>query len=240
MPVDKSTRSRIVLGALAASVCVLACSTRDRAADSTSSSAAARGDSIGDLSGAPRPADLVAGTGTTTPTTTGPSGAKSSAGAGKTPPAATKTGATTSSTSAPVAPTTSKPAADTGAQRRNDGSMLNPPIHRTNPDAGTGEPAFDLMTQINALAKTTGCANASDCQTLPVGRKACGGPRTYVVFCAKSTNVALLKAKIAELDRVELAASKNTVSDCMMVMAPRVTLSGGACRASSAGTVEVH
>jgi hypothetical protein len=118
--------------------------------------------------------------------------------------------------------------------------MMNPPIHRTNPDAGTGEPAFDLMTQINALAKTSGCTNAGDCQTLPVGRKACGGPRSYVVFCSKTTNVALLKAKIAELDRVDLAAAKNTVSDCMMVMPPRVTVSGGACRATGGATVEVH
>lgn len=232
MMVDGYFQSRIVLAALAASVCVAACSTRDRQGDSTNASAAARGDSIGDLSGAPRSTDSVVGT---APTTTTSGVAKPTAGAGKTAPATTKTEKTAPATSA-----AGKPAADTSAQRRNDGSMMNPPIHRTNPGAGSGEPAFDLMTQINELAKTTGCASASDCQTLPVGRKACGGPRTYVVFCSKSTNVAALKAKIAELDRVELAASKNTVSDCMMVTQPRVTLSGGACRASSTGTVEVH
>ena len=232
MMVHRYTRSRLALGALVASVFVLACSTRDRKTDSTSSSAAARGDSIGDLSGAPRSSDSVAGT---APTTTTSGVAKPTAGAGKTVPGTTK--------NAKVTPATSgggKPAVDTSAQRRNDGSMMNPPIHRTNPGAGSGEPAFDLMTQINELAKTTGCASASDCQTLPVGRKACGGPRTYVVFCSKSTNVAQLKAKIAELDRLDLAAAKNTVSDCMMVTQPRVTLSGGACRATSAGTVEVH
>jgi len=239
MMVAGQTRSRIVLAALAASMCVVACGTRDRTSDSTSSSAAARGDSIGDLSGAPRSSDSVAA-GSTAPTTTGSSGAKSTGGAGKTTPAATKSGKTTPATSAPVTRTTGTATVDTSAQRRNDGSMMNPPIHRTNPGAGSGEPAFDLMTQINELAKTTGCASASDCQTLPVGRKACGGPRTYVVFCSKSTNVAQLKAKIAELDRLDLAAAKNTVSDCMMVMQPRVTLSGGACRAASSGTVEVH
>ena len=233
MMVHGYARSRIALGALTGSLCVLACSTRDRKADSTSASAAARGDSIGDLSGAPRSSDSVAGG--TAPTTSTSGGAKPTAGAGKTVPGTTK--------NAKVTPATSgggKPAADTSAQRRNDGSMMNPPIHRTNPGAGSGEPAFDLMTQINELARTTGCASATDCQTLPVGRKACGGPRTYVVFCSKSTNVTQLKAKIAELDRLDLAAAKNTVSDCMMVMPPRVTLSGGACRASSAGTVEVH
>jgi hypothetical protein len=111
--------------------------------------------------------------------------------------------------------------------------MTNPPIHRTIPGERGGEPSFDLMSEINALAKPGGCSNAGDCQSLPVGRKACGGPRTYVVFCAKSTNVAALRAKIAELDRLDVEAAKNTASDCMMVMPPHVTLSGGVCRASN-------
>ena len=241
MMIDRYIARRTALYALtAASVCVLGCSTRDTKSDSTSSDAAARGDSVGDLSGAPRSADSVGGAAASGASTTASSGTKSTGGAGKTAPATTKAGKTTPATSAPVTRTTGTPANDTGAQRRNDGSMMNPPIHRTNPGAGTGEPGFDLMAQVNALAKTSGCANAADCQTLPVGRKACGGPKTYVVFCSKSTNVALLRAKIAELDRVDLAAAKNTVSDCMMVMPPRVTLSGGVCRASNDATIQVH
>ena len=237
MMVDRYVGSRLVLGALMASLCVTTCTTRDQKSDSTSSSAAARGDSIGDLTGAPRSSDSVVGAASTAPATSGSSGAKSTAATGKTTPATTKTG---NPAKPAVTLSTGTPTADTSAQRRNDGSMMNPPIHRTNPDAGTGEPAFELMTQIEALAKTTGCTNAGDCRSLPVGRKACGGPRSYVVFCSKSTNVALLKAKIAELDRIDLAAAKNSVSDCMLVTPPRVTVSGGACRASSAGTVEVH
>lgn len=232
---ESCIRSRIALGALAATMCVAACSTRDRKNDSTSSDAAVRGDSVGDLSGAPRSPDPVGGTGAAGASANTSSGAKSTASAGKTTPAAA--GKTTQT---PVTRTPGTPANDTGAQRRNDGSMMDPPIHRTNPGERTGEPAFDLMTQINALAKTSGCSNASDCQTLPVGRKACGGPRSYVVFCSRSTNVTLLKAKIAELDRVDLAAAKNTVSDCMMVTPPRVTLSGGVCRASDNAPIEVH
>ena len=135
------------------------------------------------------------------------------------------------------------PTADTSAQRRNDGSMLNPPIHTTNPrdddifrpsapGAGTGQPSIDLLAEIRALAKPEGCATAGDCRTLPVGRKACGGPRMYVVYCPKRTNESALKTKIAELDRVDAEAAKNTVSDCALVVAPRVTVSGGACRPS--------
>jgi hypothetical protein len=186
-----------------------ACTKRSQPSDSTSSDAAVRGDSIGDLTGPPRSADSP-------------------------------------STRTPSRPASPLPV-DTNAQRRNDGSMLNPPIHRTNPrddgsTPGAAPPALsgDLLAQINALAKPGGCASAGDCQTLPVGRKACGGPRAYVVFCPKSTNVVALRARIAELDRVDQEAAKHTISDCSLVVPPSVTLVGGACRAQNAGQVEVH
>lgn len=225
---DARHRRLSVVAALVGVSCVLsACSTGGGSDDSTRTDAAARGDSIGDLTGAPRAADSAR---TPAATPVAPSTSKSVA--------SPKPGSSTK-----PAPT-AKPALDTGAQRRNDGSMMNPPIHRTNPrdddimepvapGAGTGQPAIDLLAEIRALAKPGGCASSSDCQTLPVGRKACGGPRTYVVFCPKSTDVAALRAKIAELDRVDQATAKNTVSDCMMVMPPRMTASGGVCRASN-------
>lgn len=205
----------------ALSLLSVGCSTRDRKSDTTNATAAARGDSVGDLSGAPRSPDSASpgGRAPSSPART-PASSGSAGGVGKP--------ATTPATRAPVTPKS-----DTTAQHRNDGSMTNPPIHRTIPGEGAGEPSFTLMSEINALAKPGGCSRAGDCQSLPVGRKACGGPRTYVVFCAKSTNVAALRAKIAELDRLDVEAAKTTASDCMMVMPPHVTLSGGVCRASN-------
>jgi hypothetical protein len=180
-----------------------ACQSRSRPSDSSASSDAVRGDSVGDLTGAPRSVDSSVAT-------------------------------------RPAAPVP-KSAADTSAQRRNDGSMTNPPIHRTNPRdddifrpdapaAGSDQPSGDLLSQIRALAKPEGCATAGECRTLPVGRKACGGPRTYVVYCPKTTNESALKAKIAELDRADAEAAKHTMSDCAMVLPPKISVSGGACR----------
>ena len=183
-----------------------ACQSRSQPSDSSASSDAVRGDSVGDLTGAPRAVDSSAAT-------------------------------------RPAAPVP-KPATDTNAQRRNDGSMMNPPIHRTNPRdddifrpdapaAGSEQPSGDLLAQIRALAKPEGCATTGECRSLPVGRKACGGPRTYVIYCPRSTNEAALKAKIAELERLDIEAARTTVSDCAMVLAPRITASGGTCRTSS-------
>lgn len=132
-------------------------------------------------------------------------------------------------------------ARETEGQRRTDGSPRNPPLHRTtprdddvlNPPAG-GQPTAppgDLMAQVRALAKTAGCATAGDCRALPVGRKACGGPRAYVVYCPASTNESALRAKIAELDRADMEANRGAVSDCMLVTEPNITVSGGQCRA---------
>ena len=159
-------------------------------------------------------------------------------------------------TPAPVAPDSGAPAArdtarsrpaparGTEGQRRTDGSRRNPPIHRTTPrdddvlnpraGGGTAVPQGDLMAQVRALAKTAGCATAGDCRALPVGRKACGGPRAYVVYCPASTDEAALQAKIGELDRADIEANRGAVSDCMLVTEPDITVSGGQCRAGGA------
>lgn len=136
------------------------------------------------------------------------------------------------------------PSRETEGQRRSDGSRRNPPIHRSTPrdddvlsprvGGGAAVPQGDLMAQVHALAKTTGCATAGDCRALPVGRKACGGPRAYVVYCPASTNESALRAKIAELDRADMEANRGAVSDCMLVTEPNITVSGGQCRAGEA------
>lgn len=204
------------------------CSSRNQPADSSASQDAVRGDSIGDLTGAPRSTDSAARA-----SRAGESIARPA------PPRRQAPNAPSTSASRPVSPPA--PAADTGAQHRNDGSMMDPPIHRTNPrdddifrpdapGAGTDQRSTELFAEIRALAKPEGCASAGQCRSLPIGRKACGGPRAYVVYCPRSTNEGALKAKIAELERVDLEAAKHTVSDCMLVVAPRIVVSGGACR----------
>ena len=119
-----------------------------------------------------------------------------------------------------------------------------PPIHRTPypgrsdpPAAGSGRIAT-LLAEIRALARSDGCTAAGDCRSLPIGHKACGGPREYVVYCATTANVTALRAKAAELERLEREAARGMVSDCRLVTPPTVTLSGGVCRASGGGSVE--
>jgi len=84
-----------------------------------------------------------------------------------------------------------------------------------------------------ALVKTDGCSSAAQCRTAPVGSKACGGPRYYLVYCSRTTDSAALFRK---LDAVAAAEREyNTrykiVSTCEFRLPPQLALSGGSCQA---------
>ena len=91
-----------------------------------------------------------------------------------------------------------------------------------------------LEREARALVRTTGCDAASSCRTAPVGWRACGGPRAYVVYCAASTDTAALLRKLEELRRVEADYLERAgmASTCEMRMPPNVVLEGGSCAAS--------
>ncbi|HEV7994231.1 MAG TPA: hypothetical protein VGP25_20575 [Gemmatimonadaceae bacterium] len=88
-----------------------------------------------------------------------------------------------------------------------------------------------LEQEARALAKTNGCNSADSCRTAPVGWRGCGGPRTYIVYCAATTDSAALYRKLDELKEAEMAynAKSGMMSTCEMRMPPVVTVSGGRC-----------
>jgi hypothetical protein len=92
-----------------------------------------------------------------------------------------------------------------------------------------------LESDARALAKTSGCSSASQCRTAPIGAKACGGPRTYVAYCAATTDSVALYRKLGELSAAEKEYNKSTgmMSTCEFRLPPAVSLQGGSCRANS-------
>jgi hypothetical protein len=90
-----------------------------------------------------------------------------------------------------------------------------------------------LEDQAKALVKSDGCASVGECKTAPVGSRACGGPRYYLVYCSASTDSAALYRKldaVAAAER-EYNAKYQIASTCEFRMPPQVALSGGSCRA---------
>ena len=98
--------------------------------------------------------------------------------------------------------------------------------------SGDGATIARFEREARAVARTAGCASARQCRTAPVGARACGGPRTYIVYCAATTDTLALMRKLRELERAEKAYNARTglMSTCEMRLAPAVALIGGSCR----------
>jgi hypothetical protein len=92
-----------------------------------------------------------------------------------------------------------------------------------------------LEREARALARTDGCQSAGDCRAAPVGARPCGGPREYVVYCARSTDSVALYRKLDELAHAERAynVKQGLFSTCEFRAPPRVVASGGSCRAAT-------
>jgi hypothetical protein len=88
-----------------------------------------------------------------------------------------------------------------------------------------------LEREARALAKTDGCSTSESCRTAPVGWRGCGGPRTYLVYCAATTDSVALYRKLDEMKEAEILynAKSGMMSTCEMRMPPVVTASGGRC-----------
>jgi hypothetical protein len=90
----------------------------------------------------------------------------------------------------------------------------------------------DLENQAKALAKADGCSSAAQCRTAPVGSRACGGPRYYLVYCSQTTDSSALFRKldaIAAAER-EYNSRYQLVSTCEFRMPPTIAFSGGSCQ----------
>lgn len=89
-----------------------------------------------------------------------------------------------------------------------------------------------LETQAKAIAKVEGCGSSSECRAAPVGSRACGGPRYYIPYCAKTTDSTALFSKLGEVAKAEQAYNKKyqLASTCEFRMPPAVEASGGSCR----------
>ena len=120
--------------------------------------------------------------------------------------------------------------ADSGCRQR-PGEQ---PSSGSNVVAGTKEGDWaaivKLENEAKAIAKVTGCTS-SDCRAAAVGSRACGGPRYYIPYCAKTTDSVALEAKLGEVARAEQAYNTKyqIVSTCEFRMPPTVEAVAGSC-----------
>ena len=88
-----------------------------------------------------------------------------------------------------------------------------------------------LEARLRELASSDGCDSAGQCKAAPVGERACGGPRDYVVYCATSTDEPALLAVVDSLKEAEMRLNEATgaVSTCEMRLPPEMEVVAGKC-----------
>ncbi len=93
--------------------------------------------------------------------------------------------------------------------------------------------ADQLAKEARALAKPDGCTQVEECEVAGFGHKACGGPREYIVYCSRTTDVKALQSKLAELEKAEEAWQQEAhiMSTCSLTRRPLPQLVDGACMA---------
>ncbi|MDP3360059.1 MAG: hypothetical protein Q8S41_12015 [Lutibacter sp.] len=87
--------------------------------------------------------------------------------------------------------------------------------------------------EIELLVDSGVCSENSGCDYIAFGSKACGGPKTYLVF-STSINVELLQRKVETYNALENSFNKKwgIISDCSVPTPPEnVTCIAGKCSA---------
>lgn len=91
----------------------------------------------------------------------------------------------------------------------------------------------ELAVEIDDLVGDGSCEDADGCSATAFGARACGGPESYLVYCADEVDEALLDELVDEfnqLARIQVSRS-DSVSICTLVEEPDVGLRDGVCSA---------
>ncbi|MFL5347118.1 MAG: hypothetical protein ACJ8AT_20225 [Hyalangium sp.] len=104
---------------------------------------------------------------------------------------------------------------------------------KTDSAAALKQRADQLAREARALAKPAGCKQVEECEVAGFGHKACGGPREYIAYCSRTTDVKALQGKLAELEQAEQAWQQEAhiMSNCGLTRRPLPRLEAGECRA---------
>lgn len=97
-------------------------------------------------------------------------------------------------------------------------------------DAGT-------LGQIRATIGAATCTESSQCRTLPLGARACGGPEGYLPYSTANNAETALKAlgDRYKQERQAQNAKSGMVSDCRFMMDPGAVCKAGTCQLGAGG-----
>ena len=90
----------------------------------------------------------------------------------------------------------------------------------------------DLNIQIQTLIEDLSCNADDDCYTIAYGSKACGGPKTYLIYSSLATDVENLESLVEEYNQLEgeYNAEEDVISTCEIAMEPEISCTDGTCQ----------
>lgn len=88
---------------------------------------------------------------------------------------------------------------------------------------------------IQQLVQNKQCQAKSDCGSIGIGHRACGGPESYLVYSKKQVDKNKLEAMVSKYNEAKKEQVKKSgmMSTCMMLMPPAVDCKNNMCAASS-------
>ncbi|MCQ8880101.1 hypothetical protein NQT69_19050 [Pseudoalteromonas shioyasakiensis] len=96
--------------------------------------------------------------------------------------------------------------------------------------------------QLKSLTADLSCDTSAQCQVLPVGSRACGGPSSYLVFSTKNSDsekVEQIAKRITSLES-QLNAQTGMMSICQHLTAPAAQCSSNKCVKVAGNSASVY
>jgi len=102
------------------------------------------------------------------------------------------------------------------------------------PAEAKGNPA-DTFRQIQSLIGTAACTDNTQCQVLPVGARACGGPQSYLAWSSAHTSgeALLTLGERYKTERLAQIAARGEMSDCRVIPELKAICRAGTCQLTS-------
>jgi len=104
------------------------------------------------------------------------------------------------------------------------------------PKAVPAPASGDTLAQIHALIGDAACTDSSQCHTVGIGARPCGGPQAYLPWSSAKTDGAAL-AVLAEkfrLEREAVNAASGELSNCRFFPDPGAVCRAGTCQLNQA------
>ncbi|UVW29947.1 hypothetical protein [Massilia sp. H6] len=110
------------------------------------------------------------------------------------------------------------------------------------PQAAPPASAQDTLSRIRAHIGKAACSDNSQCRTLAVGARACGGPETYLAYSAADGQDAALRALAERYQKERQAqnAASGMISTCVFMPDPGAVCTAGTCQTGNAAVSQAR